>query len=92
MPSLVSNCSSGSLYDYTVKKERQANDLFNNDLVIDLIRTNRVFKSVIVLAEGWPSWVYAISGLFADAKIHAASHSSLLMEYHHHWFGRDVHW
>ena len=70
----------------------QSDEFINHQLVVSSLQANRIFKSIIVLAEGWPSWVYAISGLFSDARIYLASHSPLLKERHHHWFDRDVCW
>ena len=41
----------------TGEGKRKFDDLNNNNIVISSLQPNLEFKSIIVLAEGWPSWL-----------------------------------
>ena len=76
----------------TFERKRQFNDLINNNSIVSLLQPNLDFNSIIVLAEGWPSWVYAIAGLFGNTSIFLASKFSHIRKYCHHLFDIDVCW
>ena len=78
LPNSVSNSSETVITSGTIKGKRTSNELFNTKSIISSLSPSLYFKSIIVLAEGWPSWVYSIGGLFKGAKLFVACQSSLI--------------
>ena len=72
--------------------KRQFDDLINNTMIISSLNPSLYFKSIIILAEGWPSWVYSIGGLFKGAKVFVSSKSSLIDKNLRLCFGMDLEW
>ena len=76
----------------TGEGKRKFDDLNNNNIVISSLQPNLEFKSIIVLAEGWPSWAYAISGIFFNAMTIVSSGSTMFKKYHRHFFDEKIVW
>ena len=76
----------------TNKEKRKSSDLINKNSVISSLQTTRLFKSILVIAEGWPSWVYSVGGLFQDTPISVIVKSPLIKSFHHHWFDKRICW
>ena len=68
--------SSRASIRHTIKGKRQFDDSKTNNSFVSSLQPNLDFKSIIILAEGWPSWVYAIAGLFGDTSCFVSSKTS----------------
>ena len=76
----------------TIKRKRQLNEIKTNNSIVSSLQLNLEFKSIIILAQGWPSWVYSISGLFGNTNIFVSSNSPVIGSFYRHLFDNNFEW
>ena len=74
----------------TSKGKRKFDDV--NNLIIDSLELNLNFNSILVLAEGWPSWAYSISGFGIDTNIFVCSMTNIFYKKYRHLFDKRIVW